>query len=248
MKYGSGSFVGKAPNIKSDIMSQANPEKAIILARFFKTADGEYGDGDRFLGLIVPKCREIAKTYYKDLSLNDIKTLLHSEWHEERQIALFILVLQFNIADKSKQKEIFDLYLDNTKYINNWDLVDCNSPRIVGKYIYDNQQYISILDRLAASKLLWDRRIAVISTLYFIVQGDPTPTLRIVEELLSDNHDLIQKANGWMLRELGKRVDEKLLIDFLKQHYDRIPRTTLRYAIEKFSPSTRARYLAGNFS
>lgn len=239
--------MSKIVKLRAEITTYANPEKADQLSWFFKTGANQYGEGDKFLGIIVPKCRKIAKTHYKDLSLKDIETLLHSEWHEERQIALFMLVLQFNAADKLKQKEIFDLYLDNTKHINNWDLVDCNSPRIVGKYIYDNQQYISILDKLAASRSLWDRRIAVISTLYFIVKGDPTLTLRIVEKLLSDNHDLIQKANGWMLRELGKRVDEKLLIDFLKLHYDNMPRTTLRYAIEKFSPPARARYMAGKF-
>jgi len=239
--------MSKIADIKADIESYANPEKAGQLSWFFKTGDDQYGAGDKFLGIIVPNCRLISKKYYKDLSLSEIAELLHSQWHEERQIALFMLVLQFNKADESYQKEIFDLFLSNTKYINNWDLVDCNSPRIVGQYIYNHQQLVPILDKLADSKLLWDKRIAIISTLYFIVQSDPTPTLKIVEKLLTDKHDLIQKANGWMLRELGKRVDEKLLIDFLAQHYDNIPRTTLRYAIEKFNPVTRARYLAGKF-
>lgn len=248
MKYGSGSFAGNKSDIRSDIMSLSDPVRAEFLAGFFKTADGQYGQGDKFFGLTVPKCREVAKTYCKSMSLNDIEKLLHSDWHEERQIALFMLVLQFEKADELKQKEIFTIFLKNTKYINNWDLVDCNAPRIVGKYIYDHQQLLPLLDKLAASKLLWDRRIAVISTLYFTVKGgDPTPTLRIVEKLLADKHDLIQKANGWMLREVGKRIDETILIDFLKKHYDQMPRTTLRYAIEKFNPLTRARYLAGKF-
>lgn len=247
MKFGAGSFAGMKSDIKADILAKADPEKALVLAGFFKTADGEYGEGDKFLGLVVPQCREIAGEYYRKLSLDQIAKLLQSEWHEERQIALFMLVLQFDKVNVDKQKEIYDIFLDNTKYINNWDLVDCNAPRIVGKYIFDHSSLQPTLDKLAGSDLLWDRRIAVISTLYFIVKGDPEPTMRIVEKLLTDQHDLIQKANGWMLREVGKRVDEKLLIDFLRINYNRIPRTTLRYAIEKFSPATRAKYLAGQF-
>ena len=234
-------------NLRSDLASFVDPEKAMFLPRFFKTGIGEYGEGDKFLGVIVPNCRKVAKEYWNDLSLNDVETLLQSEWHEERQVALFILVLQFSKANELKQKQVFDLFLANTSRINNWDLVDCNAPRIVGKYIYDNQQYLPILDKLSKSDLLWDRRIAIISTLYFIIQCDPTPTLRIVKKLLSDNHDLIQKANGWMLREIGKRIDETILIDFLKKYYDQIPRTTLRYAIEQFKPSVRSRYLRGEF-
>ena len=248
MRYGTGSFIGDETDIKSDILAAADPQKATDLAWFFKTGPGEYGEGDKFLGLIVPKCRKIAASYYKKSSLDQITELLHSQWHEERQIALFMLVLQFANADATLQRQIYDIFLSNTRYINNWDLVDCNSPRIVGKYIYDNPKLQSTLDKLAGSKLLWDRRIAVISTLYFIVNGDPEPTLRIVTKLLTDKHDLIQKANGWMLREVGKRIDEKLLIDFLRDHYDQMPRTTLRYAIEKFSPATRAKYVLGRFN
>ncbi len=235
--------------IQDEITANANPEKAAILQRFFKTGAGQYGDGDKFLGLVVPICRQISKKYYKDLALNSIEQLLHSPWHEERQIALFMLVLQFDNADDDKQKQIFNLFLNNTKYINNWDLVDCNTPRVVGRYIYEHQQLLSILDKLADSKLLWERRIAILSTMYFtVIGGDPTPTLRIVDKLLTDDQDLIQKANGWMLREVGKRIDETILIDFLRQNYDHMPRTTLRYAIEKFKPAVRAKYLAGNFN
>jgi 3-methyladenine DNA glycosylase AlkD len=247
MKFGAGSFAGTKSDIKTDILAEADSEKALILAGFFKTADGEYGEGDKFLGITVPKCRKIAGDFYLKLSLDQITKLLQSEWHEERQIALFMLVLQFNKSSTDRQKEIYDIFLDNTKYINNWDLVDCNAPRIVGQYIFDHPSLQPTLDKLAKSDLLWDRRIAVISTLYFIVKGDPEPTMRIVEKLLTDQHDLIQKANGWMLREVGKRVDEKLLIDFLRSNYDNIPRTTLRYAIEKFSPATRTKYLLGQF-
>ncbi len=234
--------------IQAEITSNANPEKAAILQRFFKTGAGQYGEGDQFLGLVVPICRKITGKYYKDLSLSAIEELLHSPWHEERQIALFVLVLRFDKADADKQKQIFDLFLDNTKYINNWDLVDCNTPRVVGRYIYEHQQLLPILDELAGSKSLWERRIAILSTMYFtVIGGDPTPTLRIVEKLLTDEHDLIQKANGWMLREIGKRIDTVILVDFLRNNYEHMPRTTLRYAIEKFEPSVRARYLKGNF-
>ncbi|MEI7918190.1 MAG: DNA alkylation repair protein [Candidatus Saccharibacteria bacterium] len=235
--------------IQAEITANANPEKAVILQRFFKTGAGQYGEGDKFLGLVVPICRKISKKYYKDLSLNSIEQLLHSPWHEERQIALFMLVLQFDKADADKQKHIFDLFLNNTRYINNWDLVDCNTPRVVGRYIYEHQQLLPTLDKLADSNSLWERRIAILSTMYFtVIGGDPTPTLRIVKKLLTDNHDLIQKANGWMLREVGKRIDETILIDFLRQNYDHMPRTTLRYAIEKFKPAVRTKYLAGNFN
>lgn len=247
MKFGAGSFAGTKSDIKSEILAEADSEKALVLAGFFKTADGEYGEGDKFLGLVVPKCRKIAGDHYLKLTLDQITKLLQSEWHEERQIALFMLVLRFSKSDINGQTQIYNLFLDNTRYINNWDLVDCNAPQIVGRYIFDHPSLQPTLDKLAKSDLLWDRRIAVISTFYFIVKGDPEPTMRIVEKLLVNQHDLIQKANGWMLREVGKQINEKLLIDFLRSNYDRIPRTTLRYAIEKFSSSTRARYLAGQF-
>jgi len=235
--------------LKQDLRKLINPEKAFFLPRFFKTGPGEYGEGDKFLGVIVPDCRKISKKYYKKLNLQQIVELLKSRWHEERQVALFMLVLQFEISDELSKKRIYDIFLQNTKYINNWDLVDCNTPRVIGRYIFEHQELLETLDKLAESDWLWDRRIAILSTLYFIVEGnDPTPTLEIVKKLLPDNHDLIQKASGWMLRELGKRVDEKLLIDFLRDNYNQLPRTTLRYAIEKFNPSTRKRFLSGDFS
>ncbi len=235
-------------DLRSDTLSAGNPEKAFILQRFFKTGPGQYGEGDKFLGITVPHCRQISKQYYKHLSLNDMNDLLKSQWHEQRQIALFMLTLKFDNSDEIVKKQIFELFLNNTKYINNWDLVDCSTPRIVGRYIYENQQLLPILDNLSDSDSLWERRIAVLSTMYFtVIGGDPTPTLRIVEKILTDNHDLIQKANGWMLREVGKRIDQQLLIDFLSKHYNNMPRTTLRYAIEKFNKPTRAKYMAGNF-
>lgn len=248
MKYGSGAFKGSQKDIKSDIAALANPEKAMILSRFFKTAKGEYGEGDKFLGLVVPQCRQISKEYYKLLNLDQVLELLHSEWHEERQIALFMMVLKYGVGDGGEKQRIYDMTLDNTKYINNWDLVDCNVPKIVGRHIYENPSLMPVLDSLASSDLLWDKRIAIISTMYFTDKGNPEPTLRLVEKLLLDDHDLIQKANGWMLREVGKRVDAALLLDFIEKHYQQMPRTTLRYAIELFNPNKRARLLKGIFN
>lgn len=230
--------------IQKDLRAVASSEKARLLQRFFKTGKGDYGEGDKFLGIVVPACRQVAKRYYAMASLKDVEVLLKSQWHEERQIALFLLVLQFDQADEAKQKQIFDLFLKNTRYINNWDLVDCNAPRIVGKYIYQHQKLSPLLEKLAKSKSLWERRIAIISTLYFTVKGNnPAPTLRIAKMLLKDKHDLIHKAVGWMLREVGKRCNEKILCDFLDQHARAMPRTMLRYAIERFDEKKRQAYL-----
>jgi 3-methyladenine DNA glycosylase AlkD len=233
--------------IKSELLNVANGDKANLFYRFFKAGPGQYGEGDDFLGITVPNCRKVAKKYSKKINDGEILDLLHSKWHEERLTALLILVDKYEKADAQERKSIFDLYLQNTRYINNWDLVDLSSSRIVGRFIYDNQNYINVLDELSKSKLLWDRRIAIISTLYFTFYGDPSPALRIVKQNLTDHHDLIQKANGWMLREVGKRVDDKLLIDFLKTNYNNLPRTTLRYAIERFKPTVRKQYLSGHF-
>jgi 3-methyladenine DNA glycosylase AlkD len=234
-------------SLKKDLLSKANPEKAAFFLRFFKTGPGDYGEGDLFLGITVPDCRTIARAY-KDLPLKEVISLLHSKWHEERLVALMIMVLAFQRADETYQRKIYQQYLANTNYINNWDLVDLSSRDIVGKYLYEHPKEIATLDELADSKLLWDRRISIISTFYFLQKGDPAPTLRIAEKLLSDKHDLIQKAVGWMLREMGKRVDQQLLLDFIAQNYSNMPRTTLRYAIEKFSPDKRRKLLAGQFN
>ncbi len=233
--------------IRDELIACVDPEKAEVYPRFFKAGPGQYGEGDKFLGVTVPSCRKVAKQYSDKLTLVDIQDLLNSEWHEVRLVALLILTHMFERAGHDMRKQIFDLYLANTGRVNNWDLVDQSAPRIVGRYTFDHAYQQSVLDRLATSDLLWDRRIAVISTLYFIIQGDPRVTLRIVEKLLTDKHDLIQKANGWMLRELGKRIDSAMLVEFIKQNYDQMPRTTLRYAIEHFSLDMRKRYLAGEF-
>lgn len=231
--------------LKKDLATKASPEKAALFPRFFKTGPGDYGEGDLFLGVTVPDCRLVARAY-KTLSLEDTLTLLHSKWHEERLTALLILVRSFTRSDNPQRRAIYHSYLANTSYINNWDLVDVSARDIVGGYLYNHPQELAKLDQLAASPLLWDRRISMIATFYFLGKDDPKPTLRIAEKLLTDNQDLIQKAVGWMLREMGKRIDEQLLLDFITKHYTLMSRTTLRYAIERFSPETRRRLLAGN--
>lgn len=223
-------------NLRREIKSLADPERAKHSLRFFRTGPGEYGEGDKFLGLTVPQCRQLVRKY-KDLSLSDITELLHSEYHEERLIALLLLVHNFS---KDPQK-IYDLYLKSTKYINNWDLVDLTAPRIVGEYLLDKP--VDILFKLAKSKSLWERRIAILATFAFIYKGEPKPTLKIAEMLLHDKEDLIHKAVGWMLREVGKRCGQKPLTDFLNQHYKSMPRTMLRYSIERFPEKTRKEYL-----
>lgn len=233
--------------LRERLRTRANPEKAAFFPRFFKTGAGQYGEGDLFLGVTVPDCRTIAKRF-SSLPLKETVQLLHSKWHEERMVALFIWVLQYKKAKVDVKKKIFNAYLNNTARINNWDLVDLSSRDIVGWQLYDHKEQLPLLDKLAASPLLWERRIAIISTFYFIQKGDPAPTLRIAEQLLSDPHDLIQKANGWMLREVGKRIDRQILVDFIKQHYDVMPRTTLRYAIEHFPLEIRKQYLRGVFA
>lgn len=220
----------------------ANPKKAIGVARFFKTGKGEYGEGDVFLGITVPQIRLIAKKC-ADLTLKEIQKLLQSKIHEERLLALIILVNQFKKADEGNQKQIFDLYLSNTKYINNWDLVDCSAEYIVGGYLMNRSK--NILKLLAQSNLLWERRIAIMATFHFIKQKQHEHTFTIAKILVKDEHDLIHKAVGWMLREVGKRISEAIEETFLQQHYQQMPRTMLRYAIERFDEKKRKKYLNG---
>jgi len=228
-------------SIKKDLQAESAPLKKKGLSRFFKTGKGEYGEGDIFLGVTVPKMRRVAKKY-KELSIDKIQSLLRSPIHEERLTALLILVENFRKADEPKKTEIFNLYLKNTKYINNWDLVDLSASRIVGEYLKDKP--VDILYTLAKSKSLWERRIAIISTFQFIWEGRFAETLKISKILLTDRHDLIHKAVGWMLREVGKR-SFKTEEGFLKKHYKKMPRTMLRYSIEKFPEKLRLRYLTG---
>lgn len=222
---------------RKELRLKANQEKAKILQGFFKTGKGEYGEGDIFLGVIVPESRKIAKKY-ASLKLEDVTTLLHSKIHEERLTALLILVDKFQFGEG--QDKIYNFYLKNTKYINSWDLVDLSADKIVGAYLSDKPK--SILYKLAKSRNFWERRIAIISTFNFIKNNEFSETIKISEILLNDEHDLIQKAVGWMLREVGKRdlmAEEK----FLKEYCKKMPRTMLRYAIEKFPERKRKMYL-----
>jgi len=220
----------------SHLDSLKNPPKSKDLSWFFKTSPGQYGEGDKFLGIVVPLQRQAVKLYWDTVDLSDIQKLLNSEFHEHRLVGLLILIKQF-----PKDKEnIFNFYLKNTSRINNWDLVDLSAPNIIGQYLLDKPR--DILYKLAKSPLLWERRISIISTATFIRNNQFTDTLEISKILLSDKEDLIHKAVGWMLREVGKR-DQKILTDFLDQYTLSLPRTTLRYAIEKFPPALRLHYL-----
>ncbi len=226
-------------SLKKDLKVRANPAKAKLLRGFFKTGKGQYGEGDIFLGIMVPIQREIVKKY-QDLSLRDIQKLLNSRVHEERLIALLILVLQFNKGDAWKQKVIFNFYLKNTRNINNWDLVDLTAPNIVGQFLIDKDR--KIIYKLVKSKNLWEKRIAILATFTFIKNNQFKDVLRVAEILLNDRHDLIHKAVGWMLREIGKR-DLAMEEEFLKKYCKNMPRTMLRYAIEKFPEKKRIKYL-----
>jgi 3-methyladenine DNA glycosylase AlkD len=227
--------------LKSTLQKLANPAQAKILSRFFKTGKGEYGEGDEFLGIKVPISRKIAKQFYA-LSLDEIQELINSKIHEERLIALFILTEQFRKSDEAKKRSIFQFYLKNTKRVNNWDLVDLSAERIIGAYLFNKDK--KVLFKLAKSDNLWERRIAMMSTFHFIKIGRYDTTLALADMLLKDEHDLIHKAVGWMLREIGNR-DLKVEEDYLKKHYKIIPRTMLRYAIEKFPEKKRQAYLKG---
>ncbi len=227
--------------LKRELKILANPEKAKINQKFFKTRKGEYGEGDIFLGVTTPESRKIAKKY-RDIEFKELKTLLNSKIHEERFVSLLILIDKFERGDEKKKKEVVDFYLKNLKWINNWDLVDVSAYKILGSYLYNKDR--KILYNLATSKNLWEKRISIIATLYFINKNDFSDTLKISEVLLSDEHDLIHKAVGWMLREIGK-IDLHAEEDFLKKYYKKMPRTMLRYAIEKFPEEKRQKYLKG---
>jgi 3-methyladenine DNA glycosylase AlkD len=230
-------------SLKQELQSLANPEKAKILQGFFKTGKGQYGEGDIFLGLISQQIKDLTKKF-SQLSLNEIQELLNSKIHEERSCALSILVLQYKKAkkDNRRKREIFEFYLKNTKNINNWDLVDCSAPKIVGEFIQKDDA--EILKQLANSESLWERRIAIVSTYAFIRKRNFGETLAISDMLLHDEHDLIHKAVGWMLREVGKR-NKGVLEIFLSTRYKEMPRTMLRYSIEKFDKPIRDKYLKG---
>lgn len=228
-------------SLKKELQELADEKQAEILQRFFKTGKGEYGEGDIFLGIRVPVQREVAKKY-SGLSLPKIQELLKSEIHEYRLTGLIILSNKYKESKEEEKANIFNFYLKNTKNINNWDLVDVTAPGIVGHFLFDKKK--NTLYDLARSEDLWERRIAIVSTFDFIKKQEFQDTLALSEILLDDKHDLIHKAVGWMLREVGKK-DEAILEEFLKQHYKVMPRTMLRYAIEKFEEGKRKAYLKG---
>ncbi|HTI22464.1 MAG TPA: DNA alkylation repair protein [Kutzneria sp.] len=233
-----------AATVSNALAAVADPDSIAAKQRFFRTGPGEYGEGDRFLGVSVPDQRRVARSY-KMLALHEIRTLLTTGAHEERLTALFILVLRFAKADETLRGEIVDLYLAHTAFVNNWDLVDSSACQLLGEWLVDRDR--SVLDRLAGSESLWERRIAVIATFAFIRRGDQEWTLRIADRLVADRHDLIHKAVGWMLREVGNR-DRDAEVTWLIRHQRTMPRTMLRYAIEKFAPAERRAFLAGSFA
>ena len=227
--------------IRAELRELADPVRAVHSQRFFKTGPGEYGEGDKFLGLTVPAMRGLVLRY-RQLDDASALELLDSPWHEERLVGLLLLVEGYSRGDETRRKSIHRAYLANTRHINNWDLVDATAGEIVGSHL--DAADISLLERLAGSGNVWERRIAIISTFHFIKQNEFRPTLKIARLLLGDSHDLIHKAVGWMLREVGKR-DRKTLDTLLKRHYRKMPRTMLRYAIERHPNGIRKQYLAG---
>lgn len=229
--------------IKATLLREQQPRKghAEDMARFFKAYPGGYGEGDQFLAITVPVIRRVAKTY-RQVGLDAIQQLLDSPWHEVRLVAVIIMAEQFKRADEQRRTALFDLYLSRTDAVNNWDLVDLSCRDVVGGYILLHPEKANVLTRLAKSPNIWERRIAMVSTWQFIRVGQLDTTFTVATLLLGDSHDLIHKAVGWMLREAGKR-DEARLKKYLEDHIRELPRTSLRYAIERFDPQTRAYYL-----
>jgi 3-methyladenine DNA glycosylase AlkD len=227
--------------LRAEIQEMGNPVRAVHSLRFFKTGPGQYGEGDKFLGLTVPMMRGLVRKY-RDLDDASALELLESSWHEERLVALLLMVDGYGRGDGSRRNRIHRAYLANARQINNWDLVDVSAEHIVGPHLDAGE--ITLLERLARSNNIWERRIAIVSTFHFIKRNEFRPTLKIATRLLRDSHDLIHKAVGWMLREVGKR-DRKTLDAFLAKHYQQMPRTMLRYAIERHPERVRKQYLAG---
>lgn len=229
--------------IKEELHRQSNPEKAVFLAKYMQAFPGGYGEGDRFIGLTVPNLRKVAKKYYRVIALDEAEQLFAEAIHEYRLTALFILVLKSAKAKAAEEKRtIVDVYLRNTRFINNWDLVDCSADKILGPYFLEQNK--DLLYQFLQSGDLWKQRIAVMTTFHFIRNNLFADTLAMAALLLNHPHDLIHKAVGWMLREIGKR-DLQVELDFLNIHYRQMPRTMLRYAIEKFDESLRQQYLKG---
>lgn len=228
-----------AEDARTKLKSLASPAAAALATRFFKTGPGQYGAGDTFIGVNVPTLRTVSRSF-RALPLDEVQSLLNSPVHEERHLARLVLVLQVAKCGDEHRKRAYDLYLGNTHLINNWDLIDCSAPQVVGGFLTSRPR--EPLFTLAKSKSLWERRIAVVSTLHFIRHGEFGETLVICRLLLADKEDLIHKATGWMLREVGKK-DRSALEGFLEEHATDMPRTMLRYAVEKFPPERRRAYL-----
>ena len=228
-------------DIKNEMRKLANKKIAEHSQRFFKTGKGQYGEGDIYLGIRVPVLRKIAKKFRR-ISLAEVSKLLESKFHEERLLSILMLVNLFKSGDEDDQELIYELYLDKTKFINNWDIVDISAGNIVGAFLFEKDK--APLYRLVFSENLWERRIAIVATFYFIRNDEFDDTLKIAEILFTDKEDLIHKAVGWMLREVGKRVIE-IEEEFLEEHYLKMPRTMLRYAIERFPETRRKMYLKG---
>lgn len=231
-----------ATDVKRKLAVYANPRDAVFLQRFFKTGAGQYGEGDVFIGVRVPDTRKVCKEF-RNLGLGEIQKLLDSEVHEHRLAAVILLADGYAEANEEERQRIFDLYLKNVHAgrVNNWDLVDVSAEFIVGEHLRDRQR--GLLVKLARSGKLWERRVAMVSTFQFIKIGEVSTALEVAEILLHDPHDLVQKAVGWMLREVGKRGSERVMVDFLEKHYKAMPRTTLRYAIERLSPEQKAHFM-----
>jgi len=225
---------------KSTLRKQTDRQKAEFLQRYFKTGRGEYAEGDRFLGVTVPQVRAVSRRF-RQLPLADLNRLIRSSWHEERLLALLILVLQYQKGDVGMREKVFRFYLSHLKWINNWDLVDCSARYIVGPHLHDGDP--AVLRKLVRSPVIWERRVALLATFHFITQGDFEETFHLARVLIRDDHDLIHKATGWMLREVGKRSPSSLK-SFLDEHACRLPRTALRYAIERMPEGQRKAYLA----
>ena len=237
-----------ASKARKALKNLADPVKATHALHFFKTGKGEYGEGDKFIGVTMPMLRKLAKNFIH-LNITQLEILLHSKTHEERMLALLILMQQFNLAKKNNNNQqqgiIFNYYLSQSSYINNWDLVDVSCRDIVGGFLLDKpKKQKDILIRLSQSENLWEKRISIVCTWQFIRENQFDYTLRISKALLKDDHDLIHKAVGWMLREVGKK-DIQILMTFLQQHYKKMPRTMLRYAIEKLEEDIRQDFLKG---
>ena len=231
--------------VLASLASMGSVAAAAFATRFFKTGIGQYGEGDQFLGIKVPVLRAFVRDL-KDAGTEVALPLLRSGWHEARAAGLILLVRIYKHGDEKTRKRIFGLYLKSTKFINNWDLVDMSAEHIIGGWLADKPTLRKlVLTRLAKSRSLWERRMAILATFHYIKKGDVAETLRIAKLLMKDEEDLIQKAVGWMLREVGKRVGEREEEAFLKRHYRQMPRTMLRYAIERFAEPKRKRYLAG---